>query len=277
MKTLICVFFIAMLAMPVLAQPGTFGEPANAWLSKYPIKSRPLSHAEQADLGLSVKKLEKAIVVQNHFRNLGKDGRGRFVLETLHAGTLVLEDRYGIIRYKADCGNRIVEVMPCPQCPATATTGKDATKNTFAQPGTWSRFWDNAGKAWDSMWGGLGSLLGFLLPLLLLLAVSGLVAYAIARIMEDRARERWIGQNPQPPLPIPPAQPVAPATPPVQPPPPGRPFVPSPTQPATGRGHGRFRFEMSDKGNIYGNMNGYRNLVVKENEDGTLIINADRV
>ena len=294
-----------MLALPALAQPtvfsGGFVEPANAEMEKYPILSAPLDLRAQAQLGLTPKVLGHGVVVMNHYRNVKPKNMGRFVLETLPAGTLVLASKDGKLRYKADCGNRIIEVLPCPQCPGTAeTSGKNSSKNTFAQPGAWTRFWDNAGKAWDSMWGGLGSLLGFLLPLFLILALIGLIAYAIAQIIEDRIRNRWIGQNPQPtPPPTPPVQPFVPAplptssasrgsggqggsgdgfpAPTVAPTPPADlALVPPPAQPPASKQR-RFRLEMSDKGNIYGNMNGYRNLVVKENEDGTLIINADRV
>ena len=106
-----CRFFVLSLVLcaSAFAQKGQFALPEGAEIEKYPIKNYPLTGREQAELGLSPKTLIKEQVFQNHFRKLGGKG-GRFVLETLKTGTLVLVDNAGNPRYKADCGNRLVGV-----------------------------------------------------------------------------------------------------------------------------------------------------------------------
>lgn len=116
MKTLLFALVFAMLetasAQPIIK--GSFAEPIGAELDKFPLKRGPLSVKEQDRLGLAPGRLERPTVVQNHFRNIRPADRGRFVLETLPAGTPVLVDKKGNIRYKADCGNRVVEIEPPP-------------------------------------------------------------------------------------------------------------------------------------------------------------------
>jgi len=209
MKKLIFVLIFAMLALPTFAQQGTFAEPTGAELDKFPIKTSSLSLAEQAELGLSAKKLDAPVVVQNYFRNIRS---GRFVLETLPAGTLVLIDKKGNLRYKADCGNRLVEI---PLYVALTYAVPQVPK----KGGAWSRFWDAVGRTWGNMWEGLGSFLGFLLPLLLILALLGLLGYLIYRVLQNWQDGRR----------VPPLQPVPPAPAPVVPPGPApNPLMPVP-------------------------------------------------
>lgn len=194
----------------------SFAAPEGAELEKYPVMPGPLSVADQAKLGLSAKTLEKPANVFNHYRQLRT---GRFVFETLPAGTLVLVSKEGALRYKAECGNRLVEPAKCPTCPVVksgATTdtlgGKKNAAGGASSPSAWSRFWDNLDKSWGSMWGGLGSLLGFLLPLLLLLGLLGLIAYPIARAIQNRrgdgAATATATAVQNPPAPNPPPPPV---------------------------------------------------------------------
>ncbi len=296
MRTLVFLFLIAMLALPALAQPGQFATPADAELDKFPIMDGPLSTREMADMKLAPMILKQPVVFQNHFRSL-KGKEGRFVLEELPAGTMVLVDTKAEIRYKADCGNRIVKVLPCPSCTEQQGTGevvKDKsgkTKNLGdlppETPGAWSRFWNNASKAWESGWGGLGYLIGILLPLLLGLALLALIVYLIYRAIQNR---RQAGQTQSATASV--STTSAPTQPQVQnlrrgtltqevpTAPPGPQAVPPTAQKAGERmnkAHGsRFRFTMKD-GNIFSRMEGYGNLRVDEDADGNISINADRV
>ncbi len=274
----------------------SFSAPEGAELEKYPIMPGPLSIADQAKLGLSAKKLDRPVDIFNHYRNVRG---GRFVFETLPANTLVLVSADGKLRYKTDCGNRLVEPVKCPICP---TKNSDFNQNALGggkktnpagdagSPGAWSRFWGNLGKSWDSMWGGLGSLLGFLLPLLLILGLLALIAYAIGRALQNRRGNGTTNatatavQNP------PPAQAAAPQVAPVQPaqqaaappaapapnvPPANTPTAgPGPTNPTTPQRN--FRFTVGNEGNVYSKMNGYRNVRWVEGPDGSLTINVDR-
>lgn len=93
------------------AQKGQFAAPPEAELgyTQFPIYPKVLTVPQMARLELTASVLKAPTVVFNHYRGLhGKDGR--FVLETLPTGTVVLVDKTGVIRYKADCGNRLVEL-----------------------------------------------------------------------------------------------------------------------------------------------------------------------
>ncbi len=128
---------LLILSTPAMAQKGQFAVAENAELDKFPIfaAEKPLTVLQIAEMHLHPVPLEKPTVVLNHFRGLhGKEGR--FVVETLPKGTLVLVDDNKNLRYKEDCGNRLVEfnnqalvrgivssvklpVPPTPQPPAT--------------------------------------------------------------------------------------------------------------------------------------------------------------
>lgn len=236
-----CMFLYAVLVVSALAQSttsGQFAEPQDAELDRFPIMSRPLTIAEQAKFGLTAKEVVIPVVVQNHFRNL-RDKRGRFVLETLPTGTILLVDRDNKIRYRADCGNRLVELAKCPVCPAIASgnTQSDLTvrrgigSNASPRPGLWKRFTEGMKSAATGLWNFISNLVapfGWLLLLLFGLAFLALIAYGIYRFI------RWIvdgirgrGQGGQAPVPIVPPAAPAPAVP---PPPPG----PRPVPPVAG-------------------------------------------
>ena len=109
-RSLAFVLLVLLSATSVFAQKGEFAVPQDAQLDKYPIleTNKPLTVMQIADMHLHPVRLEKPTVVQNHFRGLhGREGR--FVVETLPKGTLVLLDENGNLRYKEDCGNRLVE------------------------------------------------------------------------------------------------------------------------------------------------------------------------
>ncbi len=92
---------------------GEFAAPQGAQLEKYPLEGHQLSLSQQAELGLKPVRLETAWTGYNHYRGLRG---GRWVLETLPAGTIVLADKDGNPVYKADCGNRLVALAKCPAC-----------------------------------------------------------------------------------------------------------------------------------------------------------------
>lgn len=277
MKTLKKIAFIlAVLALPAFAQPTICTPPAGANLEKFPLKQGPLSVVDMAILGLSPVKLEKVTVVMNHHRNVRG---GCWELNTLSVGTVVLVDKSGVIRYKADCGNRIVEVLPCPVCSSnTMVTEKSAgnTSNTGAisqktdGKSGWQAFTESAAKAWAAGWSRVGLLLGILFPLLLLLLILGLMAGAIYVIVQLFRKTRPdhgqtdLGQNPSVVQPVSTPQPVAQQAAAAPPP------APAPTRPR------RFRFTMGQDGGIFAHMDGFQNLRVEET-DGGIKINADRV
>ncbi len=80
--------------------------PPNAELDKYPLKDTVLTTAEMTALGVRPLRLTSPWVGFNWFRD-----KKRFAYDSLPAGTMVLVDNAGKLRYKADCGNRLVERM----------------------------------------------------------------------------------------------------------------------------------------------------------------------
>ena len=106
---LVLVLLSVSNASAQFSQKGRFAVPEDAGLVAFPIFPKVLTMAQMAQWQLTVKALSAPTVVYNHFRGL-HDKNGRFVLETLPVGTIVLVDDKGVIRYKADCGNRLVEV-----------------------------------------------------------------------------------------------------------------------------------------------------------------------
>jgi hypothetical protein len=89
--------------------------PAWANLERYPFMGRSLTPVEQATLGL------RPVIVSSPWTGLNwYEARRRFVLETLPVGTLVLSDLDGVPIYKANCGNRLVSLVP----PATPPSPK---------------------------------------------------------------------------------------------------------------------------------------------------------
>ncbi len=278
-KAWFLIVLFAMLALPALAQRGAFAVPADAQLDKFPVMSGPLSTKQQAEMRLAPLFLQKSIVVQNHFRSL-RDKKGRFVLETLPVDTLVLVDTTGTIRYKADCGNRLVEVPePVEEVSSTVnfSMGSGGVSNP---PSTWERFKN----AMERSWGRLAEILGSMIPLLLFLAFLALLGYAVYRAIQAWREGRRvpsttppapIAPTPAPLAPRPTTMPlVAPVAPP-QPPPvaPPQNEEPEKQQPTRTR---RFRLTIGKDGSVFAKMEGYKNLRVDEDEQGNLTVNADR-
>lgn len=234
------VIFFAVLALPALAQHSDFATPANAELDKFPIMPGPLSTKQQAEMRLAPLFLRKAIVVQNHFRGL-RDKKGRFVLETLPVDTLVLVDTTGTIRYKADCGNRLIEVPEPVEEVASTVTYSNVSGNEYAPLSAWERFKNAMGRSWE----GLAEILGSLIPLLLFMTLLALLGYTVYRAIQDQKESRRVPQNEEPEK-----QPLIRTR--------------------------RFRLTIGKDGSVFAKMEGYKNLRVDEDEQGNLTVNADR-
>lgn len=103
----IAVFFalllptIAFAATPI-ELPRSVALPPDDDLEFFPIMSGPLSNDDMAQMGLVVVRLPREIWVDN-WNPINKTIQSVLV----HAGTLVLRDETGRLRYIASCGNRI--------------------------------------------------------------------------------------------------------------------------------------------------------------------------
>ena len=106
--------FVSSEALAQLTPPA----PPNAEMDKFPVMPDTLSQSMMAVMGLRLDTLEVRWEGFNHFRNVN-----RFAWDVLPVGTLVLVDPSGTIRYKADCGNRLVELQEIEDAlTATGTT-----------------------------------------------------------------------------------------------------------------------------------------------------------
>lgn len=100
-------FLVAFIIGIALAVPQAFAAgfpatPENVNVVRFPLMSGPLNHQMQSVLELQPQTLPVDAKVFNYQRKTGE-----WKLEWLTAGTQVLVDNHGYIRYKADCGNRI--------------------------------------------------------------------------------------------------------------------------------------------------------------------------
>ncbi|TSC70792.1 MAG: hypothetical protein CEO12_168 [Parcubacteria group bacterium Gr01-1014_46] len=219
MTRLVRIFVLALavtlVASTAMAQKGQFVAPVNAELDKFPIYNDVLTVAQMAKHELTVKVLTEPTVVHNHFRGLhGKDGR--FVLELLPTGTIVLVDKDGRIRYKADCGNRLSEMPPPPAPvlgPATPVPCIPEILPLAPKQSGWSWFW---GGMWNFLaWiaNGLGGLLAgiwhclwFLLTSIGWLFLLALILWLTWRLLRylfggNQQNNAWGGGN-NPPAPV---------------------------------------------------------------------------
>lgn len=227
-RLLALALLVVFTSTPAYAQKGLFAVPKNADLEKYPIFSanRPLTVMQIAEMHLHPLKLTSPVVVQNHFRGLhGKEGR--FVVEELTIGTLVLVDENGNLRYKADCGNRLVEFdnwatvrgpvsgIKVENLPSTPIQNGTPSINPAMEPPTKSwlgRIWDwwnglaQALKGWAlGTWNFIGSIFGplfwgllFLGTLLLLLLAIALLVWVIRDLLGYHTTpvSAWSGNPP---------------------------------------------------------------------------------
>lgn len=87
-------------------------------LESYPVFPDSASLARAAEgMGLRLGVLEAPWTGLNWYEKYQGRVFKRFVYETLERGTPVYYDAQGVVRYKADCGNRLVTRIDCPQCP----------------------------------------------------------------------------------------------------------------------------------------------------------------
>lgn len=212
-RSFVFVLLALLMATSVFAQKGGFAVANDAQLDKYPIfeAEKPLTVTQIADMHLQPLRLEKPTVVQNHFRRLqGKEGR--FVIETLSIGTIVLIDENGNIRYKADCGNRLIEFNNQAIVRGIVSSIKiDTSKpivpyfpaaSTPPQKSHWSKFTDGI-KNLVNWLSPAAYTLGWILMFFLVLAM-------LAALYEWARHGRGANQN-YPPLPVAP-QTAAPGT-----------------------------------------------------------------
>lgn len=78
---------------------------ADPEFDKFPTFNRPLTTEEEKSLGLKKMVLVKPLICLNWSKKLQK-----FIFDTLSIGTIVLIDKNEIIRYKVNCGNRLIKV-----------------------------------------------------------------------------------------------------------------------------------------------------------------------
>jgi len=232
-RTLGLLLLISAMCTEALAQKGTFAVPHDAELDKFPLFEKILTVEEMTRLSLSPVKIEVPTVVENHYRKL-RDKDGRFVLETLPVGTIVLVDKDGVVRYKADCGNRIV-VVPEP-IKATVTVDEPPPLPPASKPGLWQRFTD-AMRGFANAVGALLAPFGWLLLGLLGLVLMALLVYGLYRLIRgifDRSNQTPTQPAEQPRRTIPPAQTRGTGAPRQDPPVASVPIVGGATPPTTG-------------------------------------------
>ncbi|MDB5194810.1 MAG: hypothetical protein JWN50_824 [Parcubacteria group bacterium] len=202
------VFAASILALPASAQRarrslperGASAVPVQAELDKFPIMPHVLTAAEMARLDLRPVPLDSDRVFFNWNRSIR-----RFELDTLHRGTIVLIDKNDVVRYKADCGNRLVEYKRCPECRGSALftpTTLGFNQNPNARPNGSAplsprsflgRISDALRDAAKSVWSDLGAGFGdglsslfWLLALLAGLALIPLLLYGLYRLLQER-------------------------------------------------------------------------------------------
>lgn len=161
-----------LLPLTTFAQRGSRAVPEGANLERYPLSNHILTTKEQAELSLRPMVIEQPWTGYNWYQ-----GKQRFVLETLPAGTLVLADTNGKLIYKADCGNRLVEIPTCPKCLATMPV----TTPPVQQP---RNFLDRLWNAVRDFWRFLGGVILLLLGLLVLLGLLYLLYRLLRRLFE---------------------------------------------------------------------------------------------
>lgn len=228
-------FSLVFFASPLLAQRGTMAIPAQAEMEKYPLHSAThMSWSEVAQRKLHYVNLAEPAVVLNYYRSIS-----RFVLETLPVGTTVISDSSGVIRYKADCVNRLVLPAKCPTCLVLAGSRKDSLARGLLgglapvpvsddalrskSPG----FWDQVSSNFDSLIDWTKSVLSWILPFLLWLLLVALVLMGLWWLF-NQIRNNGSGRPTSPaprPIVTPPTA-VAPPMPPAPTPAPVAPVVP---------------------------------------------------
>lgn len=201
----------------IRVERSTVAYPAEAELERYPItwtKDPTQSEVKRtmSALGLRLDTLKTAWTGFNWYRR-----PGRFVLETIPAGTPVYVDAAGTPRYRADCGNRLIELVKCPFCgtrfgnwnedslrahglvgngsvqPARSSLDSLANTNAQKKKGFWSSLNDGMKALAMGLLGGIGSAFGplwWLIVLLATIAIVLLVLWLLWRLLRDLLRNR---------------------------------------------------------------------------------------
>jgi hypothetical protein len=166
-KVIITLTVFFAITATALAQKTIAATPPTANLKQYPIEVGPLPIKKQADMNLHPVKLKENWTGFNLYRKLRGDGR--WVYETLPAGTIVLADTTGNPIYKATCGNRLAP-MPKSVTPIVPAVPPK-------RPGSWPQWFFN------------------LLAALILLALLVFLAWLIYLLFSNLADRRSRGGN----------------------------------------------------------------------------------
>lgn len=192
---------IAAVAFFAGSAPAKTPEPVNsappsAEIERFPFFKQgelTVSYAEPI-LGLRMERLQKPTLVHNHFR---QDGSWR--LQTLPVGDLVwVEKTTGIPRYRVACSNRIV--MARGEVVTSTFVPYEHYSWSRNNPSLADRFVDWFEGGLSKVMEMLGSILGWLILLLLLLTLLALVGYGLSQLFHHRQT----AQLPAPPVVAPP-------------------------------------------------------------------------
>ena len=213
MKNARMLAFVLVLCASAFAQRGGYAIPDSAELEKYPIVAGPLTVKQVAEMHLRPIKLTQSVTAENFNRSIN-----RFMLETLSAGTLVYISEDGRIRYKVDCGNRLVVKVPttvtCPILPSGGSSTISSNTEVVPPRSDWQKFTDWAQDLAKMLWGWILTPLApfFWLAMGLLAAciLIGLLLW-LAIVIAEALGWRRVGQT------IPPAFPPTPPTTPIKP------------------------------------------------------------
>ncbi len=240
----ILVALCAITTMALAQKSSVMAIPPHAQLSLYPIESGPLPIRKQADLNLRPMKLKEDWTGFNLYRKLRGDGR--WVYETLPAGTIVLADSAGSPVYKATCGNRLAAMPPVP-APSEQSSG------------SWPQWFFN------------------LLAVLILITLLAFITWLIYNLFENvRTRSATDDGGAEPhPVPQPPAPEHGGVNPPPGPTPDsGQPRQPTPT-PNSERGSGKKFFAVYiDENSTKVNFDGFKRVTFRVTEDGEHSVSA---
>lgn len=189
-------------------QPATeYAVPEGTDLVQYPIVGKKdLNPRRVAEMGLRPDELKEAMIGYNYHRDLN-----RFVYEVLPKGTIVYAENDGTPIYKADCANRLAQVVPCPKCSPVAPTsigsatikptdGKNAKGNSAGISGNDAKNLAST-TGWSLLGGFLKNLGGmivalgkfawnWLLPLLILAAILFGIPFIVYRAIRDERERR---------------------------------------------------------------------------------------
>jgi len=185
-----------LVALPLVGQKTVSAIPPMSDIEVFPVMRGPLTVAQMATLQVRPIKLEHDWTGYNWYRE-----RNRFVFETIPAGQYVLVDTAGHVRYKASCGNRLVEqVQSAPAIGRTSAADIARLLSSLFPPTSDSQVRDKSVTESDSLpgilesntrrlWSFLADRLKdglWLLALLAGLLIVPLILYLLYRLWRDR-------------------------------------------------------------------------------------------